>query len=74
MKFSVGKCHLRELLKKRGLNQTELALKLGVTPQQINHYITRKRVMTLSTAKSISTILNCDIEDLYDFLPDDTRE
>lgn len=56
------------------MTQQELADRLGVTRQQINHYVRDKRVMTLEIAKNISTILGCEIEDLYVWIPVKVRD
>lgn len=68
MTYMVGRCLLRELLHTRDMTQVELAEKLNVKPQQIQHYIQNNRVMSLKVAKNISEILNCDIDDLYEWV------
>lgn len=65
MAYKVRRCLLRECLKKAGMNQSELAIKLNVTKQQINKYVNGSTIMTLPVAKNISAILNCSIDDLY---------
>lgn len=50
------------------MSQQELSELLGVTKQQINSYVTNTRMMSLKTAKNISVILNCEIEDLYEWI------
>lgn len=70
MTYQVGRCHLRELLLKNDMTQVELAEKLNVMPQQIQHYIQDNRVMSLKVAKNISTILNCTMDDLYEWIED----
>lgn len=69
MAYIVGRCLLKDLLKKADMTQVELAEQLGVTPQQIQNYIKKKdpRVMSLVVAKNISTILGCQIDDLYEW-------
>lgn len=68
MTYTVGRCLLRELLHTRDMTQVELAEKLNVKPQQIQHYIQGNRVMSLKVAKNISVILNCDIDNLYEWV------
>lgn len=68
MTYQVGRCQLRDLLLKNDMTQVELAEKLSVMPQQIQHYIQNNRVMSLKVAKNISAILNCTIEELYDWI------
>lgn len=67
MAYKVGRCLLREILKSKGMEQTELAYKLNVTPQQINKYAKDVQGMSLEVAKNISVKLNCQIEDLYEW-------
>lgn len=66
---SVGKCLLADLLKKAGMTQQELALKLDVPKQQINKYVHNRQYMSYKTAREIAYILNCPMEDLYEWIP-----
>lgn len=68
MTYTVGRCLLRELLHRRDMTQAELAERLNVKPQQIQHYIQNNRVMSLKVAKNISVILNCNVDDLYEWV------
>lgn len=65
--YIVGKCQLQPLLDKTGMSQQELALRLGVTRQQINKYIRNKTVMSFQVAYNISLILGCSMSDLYEW-------
>lgn len=56
------------------MTQVELAEKLSVMPQQIQHYIHNNRVMSLKVAKNISSILNCTIDELYIWIEEGTEE
>lgn len=49
------------------MTQSELATRLGVKVQQINKYVLNKQGMSLEVAYNISRILNCRIEDLYEW-------
>lgn len=49
------------------MTQQELASKLDVTKQQVNNYVFGHRIMSLSIAKNVATILGCDIDDLYEW-------
>jgi DNA-binding XRE family transcriptional regulator len=71
--YDVGKCLLADRLLQARLSQQELAEKLGVTRQQINHYSTNRRTMTLPVAKNIAFILQCEIDDLYEWIPVKSR-
>lgn len=67
--YRVGRCLLRERLESAKMSQFELANKLGVTRQQINKYVNdHPTIMTLQVAKNIAAILNCRIEDLYEWI------
>lgn len=49
------------------MDQSELADLLNVKVQQVNKYVLNKQKMSIQVAKNISTILNCTIEDLYEW-------
>ncbi|MDN4609166.1 helix-turn-helix domain-containing protein [Sporosarcina highlanderae] len=68
MAYKVGKCLLQDLLDLRGMDQTQLALKMGRKPQQINKYITNRQRMSLEVAKNIASLLHCQMEDLYEWI------
>lgn len=65
--YMVKRCLLRELLRKADMDQRELADSLNVTVQQINKYVLDKQKMSIQVAKNISSILNCTIDDLYEW-------
>lgn len=67
MAYSVERCLLKELLRKRGMTQAKLAELMEISPQQIQHYVQTNRVMSLVVAKNISAILGCSIDDLYEW-------
>lgn len=60
-----GKCLLLELLQKKGMTQSELSIKTGITESQISLYISGKRKMSYLSAVKISCVLKCHAEDLY---------
>jgi DNA-binding XRE family transcriptional regulator len=66
--YKVGRCLLSLRLKEAGMDQTDLAYRLNVTKQQINKYATNRQRMSLETAKNISSILGCSMEDLYEWI------
>jgi DNA-binding Xre family transcriptional regulator len=74
--YEVGKCLLSDLLQEKRMTQQDLANRLGVSRQQIKHYTSEKkpRIMTLHIAKNIATILDCNIEDLYEWIPVEVRK
>lgn len=65
--YIVGKCQLKSLLDEKGMSQQELALRLGVTRQQINKYVKGAVVMSYQVAYNISLILKCSMSDLYEW-------
>ncbi|UGB31665.1 helix-turn-helix transcriptional regulator [Metabacillus sp. B2-18] len=70
---SVGRCLLADLLRKAGMTQQELALKLNIPKQQVNKYVNNKQQMSYKKAREISYLLNCSMEDLYEWIPDKKR-
>jgi transcriptional regulator with XRE-family HTH domain len=72
--YDVGKCLLSDRLLQARMSQQELAEKLGVSRQQINHYVNKKRIMTIPIAINIAYILNCTIDDLYEWIPVKSRK
>lgn len=67
MAYKVGRCLLRELLNEAKMEQVELARKLNVAPPQINKYVQDVQGMSYEVAKNISSILKCNMEDLYEW-------
>lgn len=68
MTYTVGRCLLRYRLQKAEMSQQELADRLGVKKQQVNSYVMGERKMSLTTAKNISEIIDCNIDDLYEWI------
>lgn len=50
------------------MTQTELAEIMGVKVQQINKYVLKKQKMSYEVAKNISVILNCQMDELYEWV------
>lgn len=57
---------LRELRKKAGLTQQELADAIGITEQAIGHYEVGRRQLSVSIAKKIAKVLGCKWWQLYE--------
>lgn len=68
MAYIVGRCLLREKLRKADMTQLELADRLQVKEQQINKYVNDRQGMHIQVAKNISAILNCSMDDLYEWI------
>lgn len=71
--YDVGKCLLPDKLLQANMSQQELADRINVTKQQIHSYMVGNRLMTLPIAKNISSVLHCEINDLYEWLPVEER-
>jgi len=67
MAHSRGRCLLRPLLKRAGINQTELAKRTGISREMIVKYIAGKAPMPMDKAYVISQTLNCEMKDLYEW-------
>jgi transcriptional regulator with XRE-family HTH domain len=67
MAFRAGKCLLRRRLSEAGMTQKQLSERVNLSPQMISHYIFNRKIMSLDNAKSIAAVLNCLIEDLYEW-------
>ncbi|KHE70695.1 helix-turn-helix transcriptional regulator [Halobacillus sp. BBL2006] len=68
MTYKVGRCLLRKHLAENGMTQMDLAIKLNITVQQINKYVQGRQKMSIQVAKNISSILNCRIDELYEWI------
>ena len=68
MAFKVGRCLLRYHLEQKGMSQRELAEKLNVTQPQVNKYVRDKQKMSIQVARNIANILNCHMEELYEWI------
>jgi DNA-binding XRE family transcriptional regulator len=66
--YKVGRCLLRYFLDEAGMSQRDLAILLDVTDQQISKYVRDSQKMSIQVAKNVATILNCQIEDLYEWI------
>lgn len=62
-----GRCLLKQLLKKKGLTQRELASRLNVNESQVSEWVNDIKVMTLLTAVNVARVLNCTVEELYEW-------
>lgn len=61
---------LRLLRKERGLSQTALAARVGVTFQQIQKYETGKNRLSASRLYRLASVLGVDVSAFFDGLPD----
>ncbi|WP_405113720.1 helix-turn-helix domain-containing protein [Paenibacillus sp. FSL K6-1217] len=70
MGYKPGRCLITDILHKKRKNQQWLSEESGIAKSLISEYARNKRLMTIGTAKTIATALNCHIDDLYDFFQD----
>lgn len=57
--------NLRRIRESRGLSQTELAYKTGVTPRYIAFIETGDRTPSLKTASKLAKVLNTTVDDIF---------
>ncbi|WP_235440048.1 helix-turn-helix domain-containing protein [Paenibacillus sp. DMB20] len=70
-RVSRGRCLLSYLLAARGINQSEYALRSGRSQRMISHFCNNERVMLPEDMYTASRILNCRMEDLYEWIEQD---
>lgn len=68
LRYKAGRCLLQSILDDARMTQSELAEKMGVDKQQINRFARNGQKMHIESAYNISVILNCHIEDLYEWV------
>lgn len=67
--MSLGE-NIKEIRKKKGYTQKQLAEKLGTSPQNLAQYETGKRQPKLETIKKMADALECNVSDLDDSIPE----
>lgn len=67
MAFSRGRCRLKPLLQAKGWTQAELARRTGYHPRMISHYANDEKPMPADVMRTISFVLGCKMEDLYEW-------
>lgn len=73
--FVVDKCLLIDRLQKADLTQQQLAELTHIPKSTISQYVNGIHIMSLERAKTIAHVLNCNIDDLYQWksVKDDRR-
>ncbi|MBA7560817.1 XRE family transcriptional regulator [Candidatus Atribacteria bacterium 1244-E10-H5-B2] len=56
---------LNKILKKKGMSQTTLATKLGVSRQRVNRWVQGINYPNKKNIKEISAILDVSVEELF---------
>lgn len=69
MAYQIGKCLLSKRLRQVGMSQAQLAERLGVQRQQVSKWVRDEQGMSLESAKNVASILDCYIDDLYEWIP-----
>lgn len=74
--YVIGRCRIKELLDERGMTQQELADKTGMSKSFINDKVRNRgsHGMWIDSAKKIATVLDCTIDDLYEWMPEGNSE
>lgn len=67
MGYRPGRCLLTRRLNEINKTQQWLSEKTDINKTQISDYANNRKVMSLSTAKTISVAVGCNIDDLYEF-------
>ncbi|MBD7967794.1 helix-turn-helix transcriptional regulator [Paenibacillus gallinarum] len=67
MKISRGRCNLNKLIQAKGLTQAEYARRVGRSKQMISYFCNGQRVMQPEDIYSAQLLLDCTIEELYEF-------
>ncbi|MGI2775733.1 helix-turn-helix transcriptional regulator [Bacillus cytotoxicus] len=68
--YVVGKCLLKDRLRDAKMTQQDLAIVINRPKSRISEYARSRKTMSLATAKSIAVVLKCNIDDLYEWVPD----
>lgn len=71
MNISRGRCLLSDLIKAKGWKQSDYARRAGRHPRVISHFCNDERVMLPEDLYIASLILECKMEDLYEWRLDE---
>ncbi|MFW5434297.1 helix-turn-helix domain-containing protein [Paenibacillus apiarius] len=67
MDIEVTRCHLYEIIYKRGYTPQQFAEIIGVKKSQLSMYNSMDRMMSMNNALIYSSILNCSVNDFYSY-------
>lgn len=69
MPLRFGRSRLPELLKRKSMTQAEFARRMGKTESYVSQIIRGDTRFSLLSARKASQILDCHIDDLYEWIP-----
>lgn len=67
MALQYGRSRLPELLKEKGMSQAEFARRMNKTAAYVSQIISGNSNFSLMSAKKAALILDCTIDDLYEW-------
>lgn len=68
IQYTIGRCRGKELCKKTGISQQQVAEKCGYTKQEVSDWFNDKREINLSAAYTISKFFKVEIDELIKFV------
>lgn len=60
------KCNIKIALFKKDINQTKFAEMMGVSPQQMNNWVSGRTIPKMETLLKMAKKLDCSINDFYE--------
>lgn len=67
--YRLGRCLLALRLSDARMTQADLAIKTGLSSQQLSDYANNRRRMSLANAIAVAEALRCETRDLYELIP-----
>ncbi len=61
------KCYINEWITKRGYKKGWIADRLGVSRESVSKWANNKSTPSLETAFKLAAILNCKVDDLWEY-------
>ncbi|MDF1496310.1 helix-turn-helix domain-containing protein [Caproiciproducens sp. CPB-2] len=60
---------LFQLMEEKNIKKIDLRTKYGINPKTVNS-LTKNRSVTIETMMKLCKILNCNIDDIVEYIPD----
>lgn len=73
MRVTPGRCLLRQLLKEKKKTQRWLHEVTGILESNLSDYASKRKVMGVTTMKTVATVLEIPMDDLYEWDVDDRQ-